>query len=459
MISVNLDDFAARSLPVYDRDLFDFSRGQWVYLGSRKSAKTHFVFEQRVLVPAMLFKLNIGFVRKTRCTIKDGMLKVFKNLVEKLGLSGICKFYEEKIVFNNGSVINIYGLDKPSKLKTLEFDLVIYEEMEESEENDFLTLVEGQRGDPVVREDGLVFDKQFIGIMNPPEDFNHWTNVAFFTPNEKTGLVKYPKVLTLRTTVYDNPFVTQAEIDELEAYKITDYNRYLRNCLAQFAMITEGLIFKHKINWDIISAADYYKALHLTKEEKEIKARYGKIKYILEDSELYDIGVRIRDVLSIIKGYGLDVSEGGGNDPFVSIEINADPVNRILYCRQVLWDKNLDDSSKYLDAIKRSNSEKGLPHIIDSAAGSKVNDIRNAGYEIHKCKKGAGSVNAGIENLKTWKVLIREDSTDLIEEYQKYSWEKIPNTNQYKNTPVDKYNHGIDSMRYFEEYLNRVEGV
>ena len=61
--------------------------------------------------------------------------------------------------------------------------------------------------------------------------------------------------------------------------------------------------------------------------------------------------------------------------------------------------------------------------------------------------KGQGSVTFGIALLQDFELIVDPDSTDLVKELNNYSW-----LERKSNTPIDKYNHAIDALRYAVSY-------
>ena len=53
----------------------------------------------------------------------------------------------------------------------------------------------------------------------------------------------------------------------------------------------------------------------------------------------------------------------------------------------------------------------------------------------------------GIDKMLRCHIIVDERCVNLIEEFENYTWKKDKNTNEYKNEPVDSYNHGIDACR------------
>ena len=54
---------------------------------------------------------------------------------------------------------------------------------------------------------------------------------------------------------------------------------------------------------------------------------------------------------------------------------------------------------------------------------------------------------AGIDILKRYKIKITKRSINLIRELKNYKW-KEDASGKPLNVPVDKFNHGIDGIRY-----------
>ena len=105
--------------------------------------------------------------------------------------------------------------------------------------------------------------------------------------------------------------------------------------------------------------------------------------------------------------------------------------------------------------IKDNGFSKSLI-IADSAEQKSIEEIRREGINrIKAAEKGQGSILQGIQKLQQYQIIIHPSCTNLIEEFSNYSWTKDKVTNEYINKPVDKWNHGIDALRYS---LQCVEG-
>ena len=63
-------------------------------------------------------------------------------------------------------------------------------------------------------------------------------------------------------------------------------------------------------------------------------------------------------------------------------------------------------------------------------------------------RKGQGSINAGIAKVNEYEIYYTESSKNIDFERKRYMWLVDPDNGKPTNTPVDKDNHLMDSLRY-----------
>lgn len=95
--------------------------------------------------------------------------------------------------------------------------------------------------------------------------------------------------------------------------------------------------------------------------------------------------------------------------------------------------------------------------VCDNSEPSEITDMRNAGLNAFKTKKGgkAGNKFKQINNVKGYKVFVHEDSRNLIYEQSNYKWAINPDTKDPMNKPVDKDDHLMDMVLYGVNYFHR----
>ena len=87
--------------------------------------------------------------------------------------------------------------------------------------------------------------------------------------------------------------------------------------------------------------------------------------------------------------------------------------------------------------------------IADAAEQKSIEEIKREGInKIKPCKKGKDSIIYGIQKLQNYEIIVHPICTEIITEFENYSWKKDRVTGLYINEPVDMFNHFIDALRY-----------
>ena len=157
---------------------------------------------------------------------------------------------------------------------------------------------------------------------------------------------------------------------------------------------------------------------------------WEKISEIPEDAELL--------------GYGMDF--GFTNDPTALVSCYR-------YNGRVLWNEEI-----YAKGLTNTDLDKEMKRIgikktkriwADAAEPKTIEELRLNGWDIKAAKKGADSIKAGIDILSSQpKMGVTSTSGNMIKELRNYIWQ-IDKEGFKTNKPIDRYNHAIDSCRYF----------
>lgn len=147
------------------------------------------------------------------------------------------------------------------------------------------------------------------------------------------------------------------------------------------------------------------------------------------------------------KTYGFDF--GFTNDPCALVEVQRH--NENLYVRELLYQKGLTNKMIY-----KAFETLGLLHVktfADSSEPKSIKELQEGDPETGRSKinmvpavKGPGSVNAGINMIKDFKLHVHKDSHNLKTELLNYQWETFGGV--ASNDPIDANNHLCDAMRY-----------
>lgn len=164
--------------------------------GGYGSGKTRMAVEEITTLMGEHPGIEIYVMRKTMPALRDSTLNEFLKLIPpELGT-----YNHRTETFNcvNGSMLKFRGLDEPSKLKSTNIAVVVFDEAEEFDLEDFLTMKGRIRQ---MKKDGSPFPHHFIVILNPVDE-THWIYKQFVTnaaQYESTG-----GLLLLELSTYDN---------------------------------------------------------------------------------------------------------------------------------------------------------------------------------------------------------------------------------------------------------------
>lgn len=380
----------------------DQSRYQ-VAWGGAGSGKSHIVARKILyrLLKEDQVRHNFLVIRKVDRTIKRSVFKLMKDLISKWGLRSEfdINLTDKTIVYRaNGSQIMFSGLDDVEKLKSIEGVTSIWcEEATELTQEDFEQLDLRLRG-----EHGCL--KQIILTLNPISE-QHWIKKIFFD-DPMAG------VFTLHTTYLDNAFIDAEYKMVMENKKKTNPRYYNIYALGNWGT-AEGLVFNN------------------------IKQRL----------------IRPEEISGLECVQGLDF--GYTNDPSSFNQSYVDKDKKRIYVYDGFYEKGLSNAS-IAQRIKDMHAHKHKT-VADSSEPKSIDYIKGKDVKIEPALKGKDSVNAGIDFLSEYEIIINAHLVEFMVEANNYSW-AVDKTGKTLNKPVDEFNHFFDSLRYACEPLMKPRG-
>ena len=127
-------------------------------------------------------------------------------------------------------------------------------------------------------------------------------------------------------------------------------------------------------------------------------------------------------------------------DPTTLIEVAINKKKKKLYVKECFVKTGMSTS----DIVLLNQEYAGANIIVgDSAEPRLINEIRGKGCNLHAVKKGKDSIITGIALMQDYDIIVDPDSIEIIKEFNNYIWH-----DKKSKTPIDKYNHCIDSIRY-----------
>ena len=338
----------------------------------------------------------------TRYTLRSAGISIIPEFIEKIDLlkktddfivtkdEVINKVTKSKILFRG---IKTSSGDQTANLKSLQgITTWVFDEAEEMTDEDMFDKI-----DLSVRQKGL--ENRVILILNPTTKENFIYQRWFEARGVQAGSnITKDDTTYIHTTYLDNiDNLSKSYVEQIERMKERRPSRYKHTILGAWLDKAEGVIFT---NWKI-----------------------GKFK---------QVGKNV---------FGQDY--GFSNDPTTLVQTNIDKENKLIYVKLCVYQTKLTTSE-----IATLNSKFANRDLIvgDSAEPRLISELtRN--NNIVAAIKGQGSITYGISLLQDYDLIIDEESTDLIKELNNYCW-----LEKKSQTPVDKFNHAIDALRYAVSY-------
>lgn len=338
----------------------------------------------------------------TRYTLKSASISIIPEFKEKIELMEWQDYFhitnneitnlqtQSKILFRG---IKTSSGDQTANLKSLQgITTWVIDEAEEMMDEDIFDKI-----DFSVRQKGA--KNRVIMIMNPSTK-EHWIYQRFY---ESAGINSGFSGIVNETTYCHSTYLdnidnlSQSFINRINEMKERRPNKFKHTIEGAWLEKAEGVIFT---NWKI-----------------------GKFK----------------EVGKII--FGQDY--GFASDPSSLIKTSIDTNNKIIYVKLCFYKPKLT-TSQILELNKKFAGDDLI--VGDSAEPRLINEL-SRGCNIVPAIKGQGSITYGISLLQDYDLIIDEESTDLIKELNNYCW-----LEKKSQTPIDKFNHAIDALRYAVSY-------
>lgn len=382
--------------------------------GGRGSGKS---FNVSTFIERLLFEVKhpspakriVHQIFYTRYTMVSASISVIPEFMEKVELDGNAKWYTHTKTdvknLRSGGAVMFRGIktssgNQTAKLKSIHgiTTFVVDEAEEWVSEREFETIMLS------IRQKGI--QNRIIIVMNPTDN-NHWVYKRFIENTHKevefdgvpVQISTHQNVLHIHTTYLDNAENLSPEfIKEVEDMKNNNPEKYAHTVMGRWADVAEGAVFKH-------------------------------------------IGV-VKEFPKWCKKVAIGLDFGYTND--VSAAMMCGMIDDNLYISEIFYRTGMLSS----DLIKELRKYGDMKVFSDSADPRLVQEIHNGGIRIYPVEKGAGSIIAGIDKMKSLNIFVTENSYNLRKEFRNYVWDKDKDGN-YINQPIDAWNHGIDAARYY----------
>ena len=376
----------------------------YILTGGRFSSKSYTAAIASVNWAALLDH-RIIYGRYTSVSGKDSTFPEVEEKIKLLGFENYFNISQNRIDgITNDSKIVFKGFKTGSSIQTAslkslkDFSILVVEEAEEIPDYDTYEKVSlSIRGNNDFNSEPNIK----VLILNPTTK-EHWIYKEFFeSKGVEAGFngVK-DNVCYIHTSYLDClEFVPKDIIRSFEYMKVNKPNRYKHIVLGGWLDRMEGCVIE---DW-----------------------RIG----IFDDS--------------LPSVYGMDF--GYVNDPTVLVKIATDDNNIYTSLKLHRLSMSTDDIIQFLEeTIDRSDMI-----LADCAEPRLIEEIQVAGFNIIACRKGKDSIKNGLARLNEKTIVSEDNDTEFHRELNNYIW-----SDKKSNTPIDKFNHVIDAVRYGYDELS-----
>lgn len=366
-----------------------------VYYGGRGSGKS-WAAAKTLLAKAFAEKLRILCAREVQKSISDSVHKLLKEQLEAMGLAGFYTVTSDAIRGANGSEFIFKGLKtNPQQIKSMEgVDICWVEEAQAVSAESWDVLI------PTIRKPG----SEIWVTFNPLDESD---------PTYQKFVVDPPDNAIVRKVNYDeNPYFPDVLRQEMEWLKKRDYESYLHIWEGEVRKISNALVFGGRFKVESFETPGNARFYH-----------------------------------------GCDW--GFANDPTTLIRCFVD--NGTLYIDQEAWGVGveIDQTPQLFDTI---DTARKWPIKADCARPETISYMRRHGFNVTGAKKWQGSIEDGIEFIKTYDIVIHPRCRHIIDEFNRYSYKVDKQNGDILPVIVDAYNHGIDALRYSLDGLIKGRG-
>lgn len=350
--------------------------------GGSRSSKTYSMCQLVVLYCLTNPDKLVSIVRKTFPALRSSVMRDFFGILKGLGIYNKSDHNksEHLYTFPNGSQVEFFSVDNEEKIRGRKRDVCWVNEATELWQQDFLQL-------NIRTEDKIIMD------YNPSLLGGFLYQIA-----------DRPNAVLLKSTFRMNPFLSDAQVEELEFLKFTDPDAYKVYNLGERASSSEHVL------------------RHWTKQEKP------------EELDQY--------------AYGLDF---GFVHPQTLIKVWHDGTGRRFHLEEVSFKSNqsIDD---LLEVIEAECSKEDFI-LADAARPDLISTIQENGFNCFGADK---AVKKGLTILRTSILTVDPTSEKLISNLESYRFKKVRGI--LTDEVMKQDDDGIDAARYCTTFLRSMSG-
>lgn len=370
-------------------------KGAW---GGRGSAKSWFfadlLVERFVLDPTT----RAACIREVQKSLDQSVKQLLEDRIKAQGVEPLFRVLNSHIETEQGGLMLFHGMSTVTadNIKSMEGIDVAWVEEAQTLSQRSLDILR-----PTIRKPGseLWFSWNPRKATDPVDAFLR-------------GAKKPVDAVVVKANYRDNPWFPAVLRDEMEHDRARDPEKYAHVWLGDYERHSEARVFR---NWTV----------------RDFETPMG-VPFL----------------------FGADW--GFATDPTVLVRCYVD--GRTLYVDREVYQVGceIDATPGLFDTLDPDQPGQARRWVItaDSARPETISYLQRHGYpRIRHARKGAGSVEEGVEFLKSYDIVVHPRCVHTIDELTLYSYKQDKLTGEILPVLEDKQNHVIDALRYAVESL------
>ncbi|MGX9980695.1 PBSX family phage terminase large subunit [Methylobacterium fujisawaense] len=362
--------------------------------GGRGSGKSHF-FGEMLIEECLIQPTRAVCVREIQKSLEQSVKRLLEDKINRLGVASRFRVLDTRIEVDNGGLIVFQGMQNHTaeSIKSLEGFRVAWVEEAQSLSQRSLDLLR-----PTIRMPG----SELWFSWNPSKATDPVDTLL-------RGETRVPNSVVVEANWSDNPWLPAELVEEKDYDQRRDADKYAHIWLGGYQRNSEARVFR---NWRV---------------------------------EAFDTPADARFY------YGADW--GFSVDPTTLVRCFTE--GRTLYVDREVYKVGceIDRTPALFDTLDDGQARK-WPIRADSARPETISYLQRHGYpKLVPATKGQGSVEDGIEFLKSYDIVVHPNCRHTIDELTLYAYKTDPLTGEVLPVLADKKNHVIDALRYAVELL------
>lgn len=375
---------------------------RYVVLHGGRAGTKSWAVAGHLATKAAFSKTRILCTREMQNSIRDSVYRLLVDRINGLELNSFFDIQKDSIYGVYGSEFIFKGLHHNiSEIKSLEgIDIVWVEEAEKVLQTSWDILI------PTIRKE----KSQFFITFNPEDEKAAAYQMFVVNPPP-------PESMVIEISYLDNPWFPEVLRKEMEYCKRVDPEKYEHVWLGKTKRYSEAVIFKRVRVEDFITPSDvqlyFGMDFGFSQDPCVLVRMWMKDNRLYIDYEAYGIGVEIEQLES--------------------------------FCKSVPG------------AFRDSEYIPSWEIVADSERPDTINYLLSKGFNIRGAEKGKGSVEDGIEFLRSFEeIVIHPRCKGAIDNFRNYKWKQDKITQAILPIPDGGSDHVPDACRYaLERYIKK----